>query len=66
MDASYLTGQPVIWDGTVLPLGKAWAEDLSGFSICSIPIPIFQVTDQWISPRKRFNKPAEGRLDRLP
>lgn len=31
MDASYLTGQPVIWDGTVLPLGKAWAEgkDLS-------------------------------------
>jgi superfamily II RNA helicase len=25
-DASYLVGLPVIWDPTVLPLGKAWAE----------------------------------------
>ena len=69
MDASYLTGQPVIWDGTVLPLVGAWAEGKDLSEILNMFHSNTDISGSLISgfsPRKRFIKPAEGRLDRLP
>lgn len=41
-DGCYMVGQPVVWDPTVLPLGKAWAE---GKSLADILLMFHSDTD---------------------